>query len=245
MRKSALSVGLLGAVLIFLLGVYKEEGEKESYFRTKFNNEVFEKCIHEFKYWSEIQSEEVDIAFEAYLQGPSAQKIAPLECAMIFKLIEQGGVLGVAAEAHEKWEVLEYLKKGYSLEDIRNGDAHKQYKSVAHAEARFKEYRLYQFLYKNLLGENPPAMRAFLFVHPFIKIFLEDIYNVKVSEVTIAIMDRLVSEHGKYEHIMRGENCSREDIEKCIRFFEEVGFDYGNDRNLFLQCGMKFLQSID
>jgi len=195
----------------------------------------------EFEYWGEIQTEEVDRAFEAYLNGSYIQKIAPKERAAIFQIIEQSGLLGVAVEAHEKWEVLEYLKMGYSLEDIGNGKAYKEYKPRAHAAARYKELKLYQFWYTKLFGGNPPAMKAFLFVNPFLKIILEDVYKVKT---TTKVMDYFVRELKEYENIVRGEESSEEDIIKCIRFFEQIGYDYGDQRAFFLNQGLTFLEEI-
>lgn len=214
----------------------------QSDFRAKFDNEAIRNQINEFTYWDEIQTKEVDAAFEAYLKGPGTQGKFSKEAATIFQLIQQGGLLGVTIEAHEKWEVLEYLKNGYLLEDINSGKAREEYKPVAHAVARYKELRLYQFWYAKLFGSNPPAMRAFLFVHPALKIFIEDIY---ATETTIEVMDLFVRELREYEGIARTEKSSGVDVIRCIKFFERGGYDYGAQRSLFLNRGLIFFEKIN
>lgn len=228
---------LLLAISLFGCGEPKER----SYFRAQLNDAIVEGHIHDFAYWREIQSKEVDIAFETYQKGPHIQKRFAQEASTIFQLIGRGGLLGVAAEAHEKWEVLEYLKGGYSLEDIGNGKAYAEYKPHAHAIARYKELRLYQFWYALLFGDKPPAMKAFLFVHPVLKIIVEDIYQV---ETTTEVMDGLMRELRAYEGIARTERSSKEDISRCIRFFEGTGYDYGAQRSLFLDRGLIFLEKV-
>ena len=101
------------AALLFAISLFGSgEPEERSYFRARLNDAIIKEHIHAFVYWNEIQSKEVDIAFETYQKGPDIQKRFGREASTIFQLIRQGGLLGVAAEAHEKWEVLEYLKKG-------------------------------------------------------------------------------------------------------------------------------------
>ena len=212
-----------------------------SYFRTAFNNEIIENCISEFEYWGEIQSQEVDIAFEAYQKGHYIQAKFPEESALIFKLIEQGGLLGAAAEVHEKWEVLEYLKNSFSLEDIDNGKAYKVYKPRAHAEARFKELRLYQFLYGRLCRGRVPAMRAFLYVHPVLKIIVQDIYK---ADVSAELLSRLLSELGEHANAVISEKIFAKDIKSCIKFFEKGGYIYGEQRSLFLERGLTFVTKL-
>ncbi|MEK7560625.1 MAG: hypothetical protein AAB539_01570 [Patescibacteria group bacterium] len=216
-----------------------ETPKTRSYFRTKLNDKVIADRIHAFAYWNEVQSQEVDIAFERYQKGPYIQKRFPKEAAIIFQLIEQDRFLGIAAEAHEKWEVLEYLKNGYSLEDISSGKAYEEYKPHAHAVARYKELRLYQWWHTQLFGGDPPAMRAFLFTHPVLKILVEDVYSVEIST---EIVDGLIRELREYESIVRAEKCSRDDIEKAMSFFERTGYDYGTQRGLFLNRGLMLLE---
>lgn len=227
--------GLVFVLIGSLLGC--GECKNQSYFRAKFNNKKVENHIKNFEYWGEIQSQEVDVAFETYQKGPYIQKRFPDEAALIFKVIERGGLLGVAAEAHEKWEVLEYIRRGYSTEEIGNGKAYEEYKPAAHAEARFRELRLYQFWYKQVFNEKPPAMRAFLFVHPVLKIIVEDIYKVEVDD---KLMRYLLDELEKYKDVVGSENCSKEDVGNCIKFFETTGFSYGDERDLFLRRGLHF-----
>lgn len=228
------------AVTFFYGHQQKDINKNKSHFRTKFHNKTIENCIHDFEYWHEIQSQEVDMAFESYFTGSHLG--GEKETALILELIDRGGFLGVVAEAHEKWEVLEYLRKDYSLEEIGSGKAYKEYKPTAHTEARFKEIRLYQFWYKQLFDEDPPAMIAFLFVHPMLKIIAQDIYHV---EIDAELMDMLVHELDKYEGVIRSENCSREDVENCIKFFEKTGYDYGDQKNLFLKRGLDFLDEFN
>lgn len=219
----------------------REEPNVQSYFRAKLNDTIIENHINTFVYWHEVQSKEVDAAFEAYQKGHYIQKRFPEEARTIFQLIERGGLLGVAAEAHEKWEVLEYLKRGYSLEDIGSGRAYEAYKLHAHAVARYKELRLYQFWYAKMLGSESPAMRAFLFAHPVLKILVEDVYHVVI---TIEVIDGLICELREYEGIARAESSSHDEIEKCIKFFERTGYDYGIQRSLFLNRGQVFFEVI-
>lgn len=240
LRRLVISTLLLIPVLAYGQDIQTVQTGK-SYFRASFNNEKIEKNIHKFPYWDEIQSREMDVAFEAYLTGPFARENFPEEAAMIFRFIEQGNLMGVVIEAHEKWEVLEYIKRGYSVEDISNGKAYAEYKPRAHTEARFKESRLYQFWYKQLFRGDPPAMRAFLFVHPVLHMFIRDIYGI---EVTTEIMRHLIGEFGKHESIVRSEECSRKDIEKAMAFFEKTGYNYGNQKGLFLKRGLVFLREI-
>lgn len=216
--------------------------EKKNNFRAKFNNETVEKKIQDFQYWDEIQSEEVDLAFEAYQRGSYVQGRFPKEAAIIFGLIDRGGLLGVVVEAHEKWEVLEYLKKGYSIEDIGNGKAYEEYKPQAHAVARFKELRFYQFWYKHLFKDKPPAMKAFLFVHPVLKMIVQDVYKV---EIDTKLMDRLVNELQIYKDTFDSEECSEKDLERCLIFFEKTGYDYGDQRGLFLSRASDFLNKFN
>ncbi|MDP3725879.1 MAG: hypothetical protein Q8R36_01640 [bacterium] len=230
---------VLPLLAISLLGC--GEPTAQSYFRAQFNNNVIENQINKFPYWDEIQTKEVDMALKSYLKEPYAQKKFPKEAEMVFRLIDQGGLLGVATEAHEKWEVLEYLKKGYSLEDISNGKAHKENRSSAHAVARYKELRFYQFWYTQLFGSNPPAMRTFLFVHPALKIFIEDIYK---TETTTKIMEKLTRELKEYESVARAEKSSKDDVLRCIEFFERTGYNYGAERSLFLNRGLTFFEEI-
>jgi hypothetical protein len=57
-------------------------------------------------------------------------------------------------------------------------------------------------------------------------------------------MNVIMSEFLHYEDIMRSEQCLKEDIMKCIRFFELTGYDYEAERNLFLKRGLTFLEKI-
>lgn len=220
---------------------------KSKYFRTKLDK-TLEKYLSQFEYWDEIQTKEVDLAFEAYLTGSYIPKIAPREVEKIFELIGQGGILGVAVEAHEKWEVLEYLKKGYMLEQIRDGTAHKAHKKAgaefkdvsAHAEARFKEHKLYQFCYEKLFKEQPPALMAFLLVCPHQEIFIFD--DIDIEEHLNYYMDRFMHEYGKHEVSVRAEKCSERDLEKALMFFEKNGYKY-KDRQKALRMAIEYLQN--
>ena len=229
-------------MIIFFYGhQQKNINKNRSYFRTKFQNATIESHIYDFPYWNEIQSQEVDMAFTAYFTGSYLGD--EKETALILDLIDRGGFLGVVAEAHEKWEVLEYLKKGYSLEEIGNGKAYKEYKPTAHTEARFKELRLCQFWYKQLFNEDPPAMKAFLFVDPLLQIVVWDIYKMEIDEKIMKML--VVDELEKYKDVISSENCSKEDVENCIKFFEKTGYDYGDGRDLFLKRGLEFLDKFN
>lgn len=229
------------ALVIFCGCSLTKTVENKSFFRAKFNDDTIENRIQDFEYWNEIQSQEVDAAFEAYQKGAYIQRRFPDEAALIFRFIDRGSLLGVAVEAHEKWEVLEYIRKGYSMEEIGDGRAYEEYKPIAHTEARFKELMLYQFWYEQLFNERPPTMKAFLFVHPLLKIIAEDIYKV---EVDTQLMKMLINELEKYESVMKSEKCSKEDIEKCIRLFDRTGYDYGDQKDLFLKRGLDFLNEF-
>lgn len=192
------------------------------HFRTKLDK-TLEEHLSQFEHWNEIQSEEVDLAFEVYLRGHYISNKAPKEVSMVFKLIEKGGLLGVETEAHEKWEALEYLKKEYSLEDISNGKAHKEYKPFAHTEARFKEFKLHQFLYENQFGKKSPPMYAFLLVSPFLEIFGEEVHGVEIRDEHL---EYLIGEFGKYKDSIMSEKCSKKDLKNALKFFEKNGYLY-------------------
>lgn len=209
-------------------------------FRTKLDK-TLEEHISQFEYLKEIQPSEVDTAFEAYLRGPYVTGLAPDEAGMVFKLIEKGGLLGLEAEAHEKWEVLEYLKKDYSLEDISNGKAHKEYRKYAHAEARFKEHSLHQFLYNKQFGKKAPPMHAFLLVTPLLEIFLEGVYK---SEVTNDHLEYFIGEFGKHKDSILSEKCSKTDLENALKFFEKNGYEYKN-REKMLRRAEDFIKRYD
>ena len=51
-----------------------EEFSIQSHFRTQINDKVIASRIHTFAYWNEVQSHEIDVAFEMYQKGPYIQK---------------------------------------------------------------------------------------------------------------------------------------------------------------------------
>lgn len=150
----------------------------------------------------------------------------PRDVEKVFELIRQGGILGAATEAHEKWECLEYLRAGCTIEQIRDGTAHKAHRVDGkwkdedispHAEARFKEHKLYQFLYEKLFKEQPPALVAFLLVIPYLEIFNFD--NIDVEKHLNYYMDNYMHEYGRHEDAVRSEKCSEKDLEKAMMVF--------------------------
>lgn len=219
----------------------------KKYFRTKLDK-TLEKCIGQFEYWDEIQPLKVDMAFEAYLCNSYISQIAPIEVKTIFRLMEQGGILGMAMECHEKWECLEYLKKRYTLKQIRNGKSHKAYKKAgadfknvsAHAEARFKEYSFYQFLYQKQLDKKSPPKYAFLLVTPFLEIFGEA-YKI---EMTVEHLEYLVNEFGKHKDSIMSEKCSKKDLKNALKFFEKNGYEY-KDKSKMLRRAEDFIKRYD
>lgn len=218
--------------------------EPKKYFRTKLDK-TLEEHLSQFEYWDEIQPLEVDLAFEAYLCNSYISQIAPTEVKTIFGLMEQGGILGLAVECHEKWECLEYLKKNYTLEQIRDGTVHKAHKKAgaefkdvsAHAKARFKEYSLYQFLYQKQLDKKSPPKYAFLLVTPFLEIFGEA-YKI---EMTVEHLDYLINEFGKHKDSIMSEKCSEKDLENALKFFEKNGYQY-KDKSKILERAKEFLE---
>lgn len=218
----------------------------KKYFRTKLDK-TLEEQLSQFEYWDEIQPLEVDVAFESYLCSSYISNKTPKEVGMVFKLIEKGGLLGLAVEAHEKWEVLEFLRKKYTLEQIRDGTAHKAHRVnnkwkdedvSPHAEARFKEYSLYRFLYDAQFGKKSPPLYAFLLVTPHIEIFGEEVHNV---DVTIEHLDYLIGEFGKYKSSIISEKCSKKDLKNSMKFFEKNGYTY-NNRNKMLKRAENFIR---
>lgn len=195
----------------------------KKHFRTKLKDKTLEKCISQFECLEEINSEEVDLAFETYLRGPYITKLAKNEVERVFELMKDGKLLGVAVEAHEKWEVLEYLKKGYTLEEISNGVAHENYRPYAHAEARFKEYSLYKFLYQKQFLKDSPPMHAYLLVCPLWELFIEECYKMEIKPEHL---DYMLGEFGHHEKPIRSEKCSKEDLENALKFFEKNGYEY-------------------
>lgn len=222
--------------------------EPKKYFRTKLDK-TLEKCINQFEYWEEIQTEDVDRAFEAYLTGSYIPEIAPRDVEKVFELIRQGGILGIAVEAHEKWECLEYLRKGWTIEQIGDGTAHKAHRVDGkwkdedvgpHAEARFKEHKLYQFCYEKMFKEQPPALMAFLLVSPHFEIFNFD--NIDIEKHLNYYMDHFMHEYGKHEESVRAEKCSERDLEKALVFFEKSSYQY-KDRQKALRMASEYLQN--
>ncbi len=216
-------------------------------FRTKLNK-TLEEHLSQFEYWDEIQTKKVDLAFEAYLTGSYIPKLAPRDVEKVFELIGQGGILGVAVEAHEKWECLEYLKEGYSIAQIGDGTAHKAHHSNGewfdvhpHAEARFKEHKLYQFLYKKLFKEKPPALVSFLLVTPYSEIF--NFENIDIEKNLNYYMNHFMHEYGKHEETVMAEKCSEKDLEKALMFFEKsCGYEY-KDRQKALRMAKEYLKN--
>jgi len=207
-------------------------------FRTKLDK-TLEKQLSQFEYLKEIQSLELDVAFEKYLRGPYMRGLGLGESDMVFSLINKGGLLGFAVEAHEKWEVLEYLKKSYSLEDISDGKAHKEHKPYAHAEARFKEYSIYRFLYEKQFNKKSPPIYAFLLVTPSIEIFGEGVHKV---DLTVDHLEYLIKEYGKHKDSILSEKCSKQDLKNAMKFFEKNGYEY-KDMKKMLRRAEEFIKN--
>lgn len=202
-------------------------------FRAKLNNRTLEDYISKYEHWQEIQNQHIDEAFQAYLVNSFLSVMARDEVSFVLNLIEKGGIFGVAVEAHEKWECLEHLKAGYTLTDLNNGKAWSDNIGKAHAEARWKEYNLYQFLYKKLFKKDAPSLKAFVLVIPLSELIADKWISAGTFE------DRIKG-FGKYEPEVRGGDCSEKELEKVTTFFENVGYSY-KDKNRIIESTKFYL----
>ena len=146
-------------------------------FVSEFGNDV-NIVFSDFEYWDEIQTSEVGEALHVYINESFARESRSVKVDEILKIIEAGGLLGISVEAHERWEVLAFLNNGYTLGNIGTEKTYREFRAQAHAVARYKELRFYQFLYEYLFNDFPPAMKACLAVSPVLKIFVEDLYRI-------------------------------------------------------------------
>ena len=236
MRRSTF---LLSLLVVGLLGLGSSLAQAE--FRAEFDNETIESAISNFEYWDEISNnKEIDDAIDAHLtMGHDAPEYEVRANDTTLRIIERDDLIGKVVWAHEGWEMHVFLGMGYSQEQIANGSAWSESGANAHALARYKELQLYQFLYSQLIGGTPPAMRAFLFVHPTLIYVWENDLEIGVDRVVMRYL--LYKDLGEYSNIVRDEDSSSDDIEKVIRFFEAVGYDFGDQREVFLNRGLDFL----
>lgn len=211
------------------------------------------------KLWKEPESEAeeqyIDFALSryecsdtSYLRDLVERYVAevltnPVENIFMNSILARDDIIGRKVAFHESIEVLEYLKRGFSEEEITTGIARIASYPEAHSEALFREHELCQYLARELFGFELPLI-TFVLVEPVIDLSLQFSTeyairpNISLEVVTWKDVE-LLNENPKYQL----EKPRIEQVMEALNFYERMGYTYTH-RDQILQCAEKYVKAI-
>lgn len=172
-----------------------------------------EEIEESFGPWKKIKDDpSIHDIFLSYIEY--AKESVPEQADIIEQMLEDHSIHALGIIAHEKFEVVKYLKAGYTKEDIGNGKAHEEYYDEAHDKATVMQFRLYEHASKCVGGI--PSL-ALILCSPTIEI----IYGTHEKGGDI-------DQSTCFSKLIKDQKITSDDIEKAISFFEKGGYTYKN-----------------